>query len=132
MIKIKTSPMVLAAALGLLGPAALADDDDDAGDTPLAGMWERSGDAEARPARLAAQIHLLPLEDAYVLDEGRPTTASPRGSWRTDGAVVQTFELDGASVSREFQPDGDAMTVRTVITQQDAKVEYTDVYTRIS
>jgi len=129
MIKISANPLVIAAALGLLGPAALADDDEEKG---LGGIWERAdGNTAAQPARLGQQIQLLPMEGSYLLDEGT-AQANPKGTWQTDSGVVQTFPLEDTSVSREFESAGDDLHVRTVIVRDEPTIEYTDVFPRIS
>lgn len=129
MIKVKANPLVIAAALGLLGPAALMDDEEDAG---LGGMWQRSptSSIDQQPARLASQIQLLPIDNRYVLDQG--TASGPQGSWTTKPPITQIVREDGVSISRQFTMDGDDLTVRTVVDQDDQRVEYTDVYTRIT
>lgn len=143
MIKIQANPLVLAAALGLLGPAALADDDDE--QAAIGGMWSRSPDTSAAaslaavlpssplPARLGKQLQVLPVEDAFVIDDG---TRAPNGSWDTADGIVQTIVCDSGSIKREFSTEGDALTVHTVVTPKDAaaseSISYTDVYTRVS
>ena len=133
MIKIRTNPLVLAAALGLLGPAALADDDDDG--ATIGGLWERVSDGgpviDAKlPARLGDQIQLLPLEDAFVIDDGSPRD---NGSWTKQDTISQTIDCVSGQVRREFLAEGDALTVHTVVSRPDQEeISYTDVYTRVS
>ncbi|MFT4979577.1 MAG: hypothetical protein ACI8S6_005489 [Myxococcota bacterium] len=137
MIKIKTNPLVLAAALGLLGPAALADDDDD-GDM-IGGMWQRSLGTDSTtetlpssplPARLGHQIQLLPVENAFVIDDGNH---GPNGCWDTQDGVVQILQSDAGRVTREFSTAGDALTVHTIVNCSGTEeIVYTDVYTRVS
>jgi len=142
MIKIQTNPLILAAALGLLGPAALADDDDD--DTTVGGVWSRATDSTATaldaqaaagehstlPARLGSQLQLLPLEDAFIIDDG---SKAPNGSWDTNDGIVQSISCDAGHITREFSTEGDSLTVHTIVARDDAEeISYTDVYTRIS
>lgn len=133
MIKIRTNPLVLAAALGLLGPAALAGDEDDS--ATIGGLWERVSDGQplddtSLPARLGDQIQLLPLEDAFVIDDG---SQQDNGSWTKHDIVSQTIDCVSGQVRREFLAEGDALTVHTVVTRPDKEdITYTDVYTRVS
>jgi hypothetical protein len=132
MIKINVNPLVLAAALGLLGPAALIDDDDDA---TIGGLWERVSDgdepiASRLPARLGSQLQLLPIEDAFVIDDG---SQRDNGSWTKQDIVSQTIDCVSGQVRREFLAEGDALTVHTIVTRQDKEdISYSDVYTRVT
>ncbi|MEL6349752.1 MAG: hypothetical protein AAFV53_41995, partial [Myxococcota bacterium] len=71
-----------------------------------------------------------PIDNRYVLDQG--TASGPQGSWTTKPPITQIVREDGVSISRQFTMDGDDLTVRTVVDQDDQRVEYTDVYTRIT
>jgi hypothetical protein len=134
MLKISASPLVIAAALGLLGPAALSEDDDS---EELGGMWVRAPESRARsttdvsllPGQLGDRIQLLPLEDRYVLDEGngRSTGVS---TWSVEPVVLQELNIAEAEITREVHPEGDALKVRTVVSQEGAVLEYVDIFTR--
>ena len=133
MIKIKASPLVIAAALGLLGPAALSEDEDT---EELGGLWQRSsetglaGESSAVPGQLGNRIQLLPLDDRYVLDEGNGRDAGV-STWSTEPIVLQTFHINNSAITREFHPDGDALEVVTVVSTDGESIEYTDLYTRV-
>ena len=134
MITIKASPLVIAAALGLLGPAALSEDEET---EELGGLWERAAasraddaDMSALPGQLGARIQLLPLDDSYVLDEGNGRTAG-QSNWRVDPVVQQELNIENAEVTREFHTDGDALEVRTVVSLAGETVRYVDLYTRV-
>ncbi len=136
MIKLTTSPLVLAAALGLLGPAALIDDDED---VDLAGMWSRVQEQDSamrqgsavQLGQLGERIQLLPVDDSYLLDEGTAHSTST-SHWTTGAVVHQELEIDGVEITREFRPNGDELTVRTIVSQGESTHEYTDLFTRIS
>ena len=131
MITINASPLVIAAALGLLGPAALAEDDET---EELGGLWERAATSDADmsllPGQLGARIQLLPLDEGYVLDEGNGRNTG-QSSWSIAPVVQQELNIADASVTREFHTDGDALEVRTVVSQDGETVRYVDLYTRI-
>lgn len=134
MIKINASPLVIAAALGLLGPAALADDEET---EELGGLWERATEAAAAaaeasvmPGQLGDRIQLLPLEDRYVLDEGNGRDPGV-STWSVEPVVLQAFHIEDAEITREFHTDGDALEIRTVVSQDGETLEYTDTFTRI-
>jgi hypothetical protein len=134
MITINASPLVIAAALGLLGPAALSEDEET---EELGGLWERSvqtstvdADVSVLPGQLGARIQLLPLDDRYVLDEGNGRD-SGLSSWSIEPVVQQELNIEKAEVTREFHADGDALEVRTVVSQAGETVRYVDTYTRI-
>lgn len=134
-MKISAHPLVVAAALGLLGPAALTDDDalDDALDG-LAGTWSLDDEAEPEgpcpaeradcadgpldPALVASlelgpTLELIPVEDRVLIDV--PSQGSL--SWSRDGEVAAHHELriDGAHITRSLAVEGDALRLRTVI-----------------
>jgi hypothetical protein len=134
MITINASPLVIAAALGLLGPAALSEDEET---EELGGLWERSvqtstvdADVSVLPGQLGARIQLLPLDDRYVLDEGNGRD-SGLSSWSIEPVVQQELNIEKAEVTREFHADGDALEVRTVVSQAGETVRYVDTYIRI-
>ncbi len=127
-MKLKVNPMVLAAALGLLGPAALADDDDDAV-MPIAGQWARAAKAPAAPqGSLEPTIELIPIEGRLLLGEGS------KESWVVSSANdrwSQELALDGARISRSFQLDGDALMVETTVISDGVSSTTVDTYGRV-
>ena len=65
-MRIDAHPLVVAAALGLLGPAALADDEPVSG---LGGEWARTGDAPGDAVSLGATFEVIPLEEHFTAEE---------------------------------------------------------------
>jgi len=135
MIKINASPLVIAAALGLLGPAALFEDEDI---EELGGLWERIPVGESivsevslLPGQLGERIQILPLDDRYVLDEGNGRDAGV-STWSVEPVILQALNIEDAAITREFHPDGDALEVRTVVSQEGEVLKYVDLYTRVS
>ncbi|MDG1480149.1 MAG: hypothetical protein P8R54_11195 [Myxococcota bacterium] len=135
MIKINASPLVIAAALGLLGPAALLEDDETEG---LGGLWERTSasreaglpDVSLLPGLLGDRIQLLPLDDSYVLDEGNGRD-SGMSSWSVEPVVLQELNVANAEITREFHTEDDTLKIRTVVSQEGEVLEYSDCYTRV-
>jgi len=132
-MKIRCNPLVVAAALGLLGPAALADDELNES-RGVEGLWTRVEPAEAamRSAALGDQIEMIPVEDRLVFDDG--TGVHDDGShWiRLDARLVrQELVVDGTRVVREFRADGDELAVRTQV-GDDEHAAWLDRYTRIA
>lgn len=126
MLKIKTNPLVLAAALGLLGPAALADDEED---TRISGVWSRTSvDVQPMPARLGEQLQVLPVDDAFVIEDG---SHAPVGAWNIENGITQVVSFDEQTVRREFSTQGDDLYVHTVVTLNGLELAYDDVYTRV-
>ena len=52
-------------------------------------------------------------------------------SWSIEPVVQQELNIEKAEVTREFHADGDALEVRTVVSQAGETVRYVDTYTRI-
>lgn len=132
-MQIRVNPMIVAAALGLLGPAALAEDEHDE-DARIAGLWARvgAGADDLRRATLGKQIELIPVEDRVLLDDGLRVT--DRGeSWLdlSGELLVQELQLAEARVTRRFNIDGNALTVHTVEDAADGRLEYWDSYQRL-
>lgn len=131
MLKLRVNPLVLAASLGLLGPAALADEDEQ--DHP-AGMWRRADDgADAAAARLGEQIEVICVEDRVLLDDGSGSGVADVGRWtRADGEHFnQELVVDDSVVRREFRAEGDELEVRTSVTRDGVVEAYTARYTRL-
>lgn len=131
-MRIKVSPLVVAAALGLLGPAALADDDepDATRVDSIAGVWERSG--QARPSsrlHLGQRIEMIPFDGRVLLDDGLSGT---QGQWSTDdsGSHRQELVVDGLNVTRSFHADGDRLNVRTIVLGEHGAQTWLDTFTR--
>lgn len=128
-MKLKVNPLVVAAALGLVGPAALADDDDDS-DRSLSGLWRRTDRADApAPGYLGDSIQVLSLDGTVVLDDG---SDSPQGTWAldTDGPARQELVVDGRRVVRRFEAHGDRLDVQVTVQCDHGKVEYRETYVR--
>ncbi|MFT5685160.1 MAG: hypothetical protein ACI8RZ_006109 [Myxococcota bacterium] len=143
MIKIHASPLVIAAALGLLGPAALLEDEDT---EELGGLWVRTSEAHLTetplsetsmlevsllPGQLGDRIQLLPMDDRYVLDEGNGRDAG-LSTWSIEPVVLQELNIAEAEITREFHTEGDDLKVRTVVSQEGEVVEYVDLFTRVT
>lgn len=136
-MKIEAHPLVVAAALGFLGPAALAEDEDDT-PTGFAGLWNRVDNqsvAAAQPSgdlRLGPELEVIPLDDRLILDDGTTEDAS----WTLQGSGVATQELlvDGARVTRELTheatDDRETLEVRTTVHQGSERTVLFDSYTR--
>jgi hypothetical protein len=108
-MRIDAHPLIVAAALGLLGPAALADDGPVTG---LGGEWTRTGEAPADAVSLGRAFEVIPLEEHFVLGG---FDGEDQGSWTrlSDQRAVQVVHLDGVEVRRSFAADGDVLVVRT-------------------
>ena len=106
-MKLAANPLVVAAALGLLGPAALIDDDAPNGD--VAGIWTRSSDAHPSAADLGDSFELIPVDDQLMLDDGSGSAAL----WTRldDHAAEQELLVDGTTVRRTLRLDGDALAL---------------------
>jgi len=112
-MRIDAHPLVVAAALGLLGPAALSEDDLPTG---LVGEWARQNGAASavHPQSLGERIEVIPVEEHFVL-----TTVEPadQGSWTrlSDGYALQVVVHGDLEVRRSFSADGDTLVVRTEV-----------------
>ena len=71
-MRIDAHPLVVAAALGFLGPAALADDDFGDAEGQMAGVWTRMSTTAntAVAATAGARLEIIPVEDRLVVDAG--------------------------------------------------------------
>ena len=108
-VRVDAHPLVVAAALGLLGPAALADDEPARG---LGGEWTREGHAEKREASLGASFEVIPVEEHFVLGGAEP---ADQGTWTrmSEDHAVQVVALGSLEVRRSYEADGDTLVVRT-------------------
>lgn len=133
MVKLRVNPMVLAAALGLLGPAALEEEEGSPG--PV-GLWVRTpGDAEpSLPGGLGERIEVLALEDRVYIDDGRGAGLADQGSWSrlTDGSLRQELVVDSTRVLREFRAEADGLAVHTQVEHDGGLMESVARYTRLS
>ena len=109
-MRIDAHPLVVAAALGLIGPAALADDEPPTG---LVGEWERE-EAPSHPESLGTRIEVIPVEEHFVLESSDPVD---QGSWTrlSDGYALQIVVQGDHEVRRSFSADGDTLVVRTEV-----------------
>lgn len=131
-MKLRANPLVVAAALGLLGPAALADEDVDR--TPV-GLWRRVQPAPQQfPGQLGDQIEVVAVEQRILLDDGSGTLTEPPGSWvfPSETRFVQSLQLNDAVVERAFFADGDALQVKTRIEADGRTQEFLETFHRLA
>lgn len=127
-MKISAHPLIVAAAFGLLGPAALADDD--VGEE-LGGTWERADDGPppADPLLdLGPRFEVIPVEDRVLVDI--PALGSL--SWAREGelgARIQV-EVDGATLTRSLSCEGDALQLTSVLDRDGQRLAWRSSYTR--
>ena len=112
-MKVAANPLVVAAALGLLGPAALIEDDAPIQD--VAGIWTRSSDAQSSAADLGDSFELIPVDDQLMLDDGSGSAVL----WTRldDDAAEQELLVDGSTVRRTLRLDGDALALVAHVTR---------------
>lgn len=112
-MRIDAHPLIVAAALGLIGPAALADDEPPTG---LVGEWARDsgGEAPGHPEALGTHIEVIPVEEHFVLGGSGPVD---QGSWTrlSDGVALQILVQGDTEVRRSYSADGDTLVVRTEV-----------------
>lgn len=128
-MKVRVNPLVLAAALGLLGPAAL--DDEQPG--PV-GQWRReSQPKETEGGQLGERIEVLAIEDRYFIDDGLGMGLADAGTWTrmADGALVQELSTPGTVLRREFRAEDDSLAVRTVVDVDGQQREQELRFTRL-
>lgn len=131
-MKISAHPLVVAAALGLLGPAALTEDDrmDE-----LAGTWsvddpDAPGPAELDPALdLGPTLEVIPVEDRVLIDI--PSQGSLSWSRSGEVAAFQELTLNGAHVTRSLAVEGDALRLRTVVERGGERHAHERLYSRV-
>lgn len=120
-MQLQVHPLIVAAALGLVGPAALAEESEQVG---LAGVWQRAEGTLAAAAPLGACIEVIPFEDRLILDPGLDRDES-LGTWTRDddSRAVQSLVVDGRQVERHFDVDGNNLRVHTRVDGVDAGLE---------
>jgi hypothetical protein len=108
-MRIDAHPLVVAAALGFLGPAALADDEPISG---LGGEWTREGDASAGEVSLGSSFEVIPVEEHFIIGG---IDGQGQGTWTrmSDDRAVQVLVVGEREVRRSFAADGDVLEVRT-------------------
>lgn len=130
-MKLKVNPLVVAAALGLLGPAALADEDEVEVDRPtLAGVWKRSGgEVDEASARLGEEIQVIELEDRVVLHDG---VGGPQGTWTVaaQGPARQELTVEGRRITRTFEASGDRLDVQVTVEDHGQRTVFHQTYQR--
>lgn len=130
-MRLMVNPLVLAAALGLIGPAALAEDEDknDQGDR-LAGVWQRRAGGEQSSLALGDRIEVIPFDGSVLLDDG---ASGPNGAWTLDdaGGASQQVSLDGRQVVRHFSAQGDTLDVQTTVLGEEGSTTWSDTFVRM-
>lgn len=108
-MRIDAHPLVVAAALGFLGPAALADDDPAVG---LGGEWMREGTPAVGEGSLGESIEVIPVEEHFVLGGAE---GADQGTWTrmSDERALQVLSVGDLEVRRSYAADGDTLVVRT-------------------
>ena len=111
-MKLTAHPLVVAAALGLVGPAAVADETDNPFD--VAGLWTRTSEGEPVASALGHTIELIPLDDQLmVMDGGRS------GSWHLSSPQLATQTIvDGDTlIERKLEVVGTRLAVESTVTR---------------
>jgi hypothetical protein len=132
-MKIEVHPLVVAAALGFLGPAALTEEEDGVG---MGGVWSRISQdrhgpqAAADGVVLGSQLEVTPIEDRLILDDGESLDVAATWSLDDQGRAHQELVVDGYRVVRQLKQDGDALQVRTTIDADGQRTVLLDCYTR--
>ncbi|MEC7946321.1 MAG: hypothetical protein VX265_02065 [Myxococcota bacterium] len=114
-MQVTASPLVVAVALGHLGPVALVEDGElDGG---VIGTWTRvtDGPSPAASTDLGRTFVLFPVEDRLVLDDG--SGAAAPWSRLDDTAAVQEVISEGVQVRRTLTLDGDALAFEAHVTR---------------
>ena len=134
-MKLKVPPVVLAAALGLLGPAAL-DDSDEGADRGVSGLWKRANGSPdgAKAGALGERIEVVRIEDKVLLDDGSGRLDENSGRWTVGpDSLVQSLDVAGVQVVREFALDGDHLTVEVRVERDGHLAErWSSSYERIT
>jgi hypothetical protein len=145
-MKVSVSPLVLAAALGLLGPAALEDSDE----SSISGLWKRTDGAKKKTTgkgleetddgnglmgALGDHIEVITVEDRVLIGDGSGQLDGGSGQWTTVQAdlLVQEMEVGGAQIVRQFTADGDNLHVEVRVERDGVTAErWTSHYERIT
>lgn len=134
-MKLKVPPVVLAAALGLLGPAAL-EDSDESSERGVSGLWKRATGSPdgAKAGALGETIEVVRIEDKVLLDDGSGRLEGGDGNWTVGpDSLVQWLEVAGAHVVREFALDGDSLTVEVRVERDGLLSErWSTLYERVT
>jgi len=127
-MRIDAHPLVVAAALGFLGPAALADDEPLSG---LGGEWTRAEDSTEAEVSLGESFEVIPVEEHFVLGGSEGTE---QGSWTrmSDDQAVQVLSVGDREVRRSFSADGDVLVVRTHVQSDGYDRSYVERFNRRS
>jgi hypothetical protein len=136
-MKIGAHPLVVAAALGLLGPAALADDDlpPPDGADGIAGQWVLARAASPGVAAAPA-LEIIPFEGRLLVDDGGASPSTAPRTWVVDeAAATETWSTAGCTITRRFAVDADGLrvTVRVATgagTWQETDARYDRLPTR--
>lgn len=129
-MRICANPLVVAAALGLLGPAALAEDDPEE-KRGVEGLWARVATTAPASHRLGDRIEVVPVEDRLLFIDR--SAGAPAGEWirLEHGLVRQELLVGGSRVVRELRADGDELAVVTLVEGDDDGARYLDRYARV-
>jgi hypothetical protein len=128
-MKLRVNPLVLAAALGLLGPAALAEEEQG----PV-GLWQRATPPqESKGDRLGQRIEVVAVEDRVFIDDGLGMGLADSGTWTQldDGGLLQVVAQGDTVLRREFRVDDDSLAVRTRVESADGRLDYEATFTRL-
>jgi hypothetical protein len=131
-MRIDAHPLVIAAALGLLGPAALAEDEPEG----LGGTWDRGeseGECEGnRPCAesgldLGQTLEIIPVEDRLLIEGPHGEDAWSRVGEDQAQLVVS---MGDTRVSRSLRLNGESLVVRTVVERSGERHEFRATYHR--
>lgn len=128
-MKLRVNPLVLAAALGLIGPAALEEENY----SPV-GLWVRATPPqESRGDRLGQRIEVVAVEDRVFIDDGLGMGLADSGTWThlDDGGLLQVVDHEGTVLRREFRADEENLAVRTQVVSDDGLLDYEATFTRL-
>lgn len=128
-MKLRVNPLVLAAALGLVGPAALEDES-----SGPVGLWQRATPpADPKGDRLGQRIEVLAVEDRVFIDDGLGMGLADSGTWThlDDGGLVQVVDHGDMVLRREFRVDDDNLAVRTRVESAEGPLHYEATFTRL-